>query len=493
MTRSPFRRYHAIVDDPSAFEEALKRPLSRFIWTHRLRIAPGELVDHLQADGFELSPLEWFPGAFRVTGEPVPLGGHWTYQAGFFHIQEAGSMVPVRLMAPQPGARILDLCAAPGNKTVQAAVDMENRGTVVANDLRYGRMASIRMHVDRLGLVNVSTTCWDGGSYPRSAGLFDAVLVDAPCSCEGTSRKNTDIFDRPVPGRNRLLFRQKLLLERAVRLCRPGGRIVYSTCTYDPEENEAVVDAALHAFAGQLRMVPVPLPGLHSSPGVTGWQGVRYHGSLRHAVRIWPHQNDTGGFFVAVLERTGDFSAAPAPVSVPRLCDAEAPATCAGQQESAPEIEKICSLLQKRFGIAPAVLAETCLLQRNRRQVFLAAGDHRPPVDPPAAIGLPLMHLSMKTPKLTTAGAAFLGPHARRNVIEADSEQRNHYLARRTMSVRPQQIAADTRDGYVLIRHRGAVLGVGVFSMDRMEVESFYPKRFATPSLEGEKADSPPG
>jgi NOL1/NOP2/sun family putative RNA methylase len=478
MIPSPLRRYHPIVNDPAAFEEALGRPLDRFIWVNRLRISTDDLRALLEEDGFRLTPLPWFPGAFRITGEPAPLGGHWTYQAGLFHIQEASSMVPVRLLSLQRGMRILDLCAAPGNKTVQAAVDMGNRGTMVANDLRYHRMSSIRMHVDRLGLVNVSTTCWDGGSYPKKAGLFDSVLVDVPCSCEGTSRKNTDILQRPVPGRARLLKRQRMLLERAVRLCRPGGRIVYSTCTYDPEENEAVVDAVLRSLPDRLKMVPVSLPGLTAAPGLSDWQGTAYHPDLRYALRIWPHLNDTGGFFAAVLERTG--ALLPAPPPSPRMCNPAAAPTSVDPVRCFPESEKIASLLRTRFGIEASALAGMHLLERNRRQVFLAADDHHPPLDPPAATGLPLMHLAMKTPKLTTAGAAFLGPHADRNVIDVDDEQRRLYLARRTFSLLPDQLAAGMDEGHVLIRHRGTVLGVGDLQKTRGEVHSYYPKRFAS-------------
>jgi NOL1/NOP2/fmu family ribosome biogenesis protein len=360
---------------------------------------------------------------------------------------------------------------------------MENSGTVVANDLRYHRMSSIRMHVDRLGLVNVSTTCWDGGSYPKMAGLFDAVLVDVPCSCEGTSRKNTDILQRPVPGRPRLLNRQRLLLQRAARLCRPGGRIVYSTCTYDPEENEAVVDAVLRSLPDRLKMVPVSLPGLRVAPGLGAWQGAVYHPDLRYALRIWPHLNDTGGFFAAVLERTGDLPAAPSPV--PRLSDPSFATASADTGRFFPEPERVASLLQERYGIDPSALAGMCLLERNRRQVFLAGADHRPPTEPPASSGLPLMHMAMRTPKLSTAGAAFLGSHARRNVIDVDDEQRRLYLARRTFSLLPGRLPAGVDEGHVLIRHRGAVLGVGDLHKDRMEVISYYPKRFASiPALE---------
>lgn len=480
---SPLQRYHPIIEDVPAFEEAIRRSLARFIWVHQMRIEPAKLAALLQADGYRLSPLVWNPGAFRVAFEPHPLGAHWTYQAGFFHIQEAASMVPVLLLSPRPGMRIMDLCAAPGNKTVQAASVMKNSGTVVANDLRHQRMASIRMHVDRLGLVNVSTTCRDGGSYPRKAGLFDAVLVDAPCSCEGTSRKNTDILQRPVPGRDRLLLRQKRLLERAIRLCRPGGRIVYSTCTYDPEENEAVVDAVLRAMPDKVEMLPVSVTGLRAAPGLTQWQRERYHPDLRYALRLWPHLNDTGGFFAAVLQRTGGLILPPEPS--PALSDPGYEDENPNGYRIYPQPEQITSLLLNRFGIDRSAFKHLRLLTRNRRQVFLAAADHRPTVEPPPATGLPLLHLSMKTPKLTTAGAAFLGPFARCNIIDADSDQIHRYLTRRSFSLRRSQLAQTTEDGHVLIRYDGAVLGVGRLFKRQMQVDSFYPKRFAALDTNG--------
>ncbi len=480
---SPLQRYQSIIEDFPAFEEATRRPLARFIWAHKQRIDPAKLNALLTAEGYRLVSLDWHPGAFRVAFEPNPLGGHWTYQAGFFHIQEAASMVPVLLLSPRPGMRIMDLCAAPGNKTVQAASAMENTGTVVANDLRHQRMASIRMHVDRLGLVNVSTTCRDGGSYPRKAGLFDAVLVDAPCSCEGTSRKNTDILHRPVPGRGRLLLRQKRLLERAVRLCRPGGRIVYSTCTYDPEENEAIVDAVLRAMPDKVEMLPSSLPGLRTAPGLTSWHQERFHPDLRHALRIWPHLNDTGGFFAAVLQRTGGLFLPPEPS--PALSDSEYEDENRNGYRLFPDPEQITSLLSNRFGIGRSAFEGLCLLTRNKRQVFLAASDHRPTVEPPAATGLPLLHLSMKTPKLTTAGAAFLGPFARHNVIDVDADQRVRYLARRSFSLRRSQLAETTEDGHVLVRYDSAVLGVGRMFKRQMQVDSFYPKRFAALPADG--------
>jgi 16S rRNA C967 or C1407 C5-methylase (RsmB/RsmF family) len=149
-----------------------------------------------------------------------------------------------------------------------------NRGTVVANDVFWERIRPLRSAIDRLGLLNVSVTCHDGTAYPRAAGDFDCVLVDVPCSCEGTSRRFRGMLKRaPTRRIPKRFHKQQLLLEAAIRRCRVGGRIFYSTCTYAPEENEAVVDAVLRKMPGAVRILPTSLPGLKTSPGLTDWGG----------------------------------------------------------------------------------------------------------------------------------------------------------------------------------------------------------------------------
>ena len=184
-------RYYPIIDDIKAFEEAVGRPQPLFVWTNTLRTTPRKLVDILNQDGYDLTPLDWHPQAFRVIRRDgsESLGRHWAYLAGWFHIQEASSMIPALLLDPRPGERTLDLCAAPGNKTALMAQALENHGTVVANDVFWDRIRPLRSAIDRLGLLNVSVTCHDGTSYPGRAGRFDRVLVDVPCSCEGTTRR----------------------------------------------------------------------------------------------------------------------------------------------------------------------------------------------------------------------------------------------------------------------------------------------------------------
>ncbi|MCG8460742.1 MAG: RsmB/NOP family class I SAM-dependent RNA methyltransferase, partial [Holophagales bacterium] len=209
----------------------------------------------------------------------------------------------VALLDPRPGERLLDLCAAPGNKTAQAAVHMADTGTVVANDINHHRLGMVIRNVERLGLGHTLITHWNGANLPADTGKFHRVLADVPCSCEGTTRKNPEILWTEAPPQTvRWPRGQTALLRKAVERCRRGGRIVYSTCTYAPEENEAVVDAILGEFP-DLRLLPIELPGFRFASGLTEWRGQTFRPELARALRAYPHDNDTGGFFVALLER----------------------------------------------------------------------------------------------------------------------------------------------------------------------------------------------
>ena len=167
------------------------------------------------------------------------------------------------------------------------------------------RLKGLRATIDRLGLANVTATVYDAAVYPDDAGPFDRVLADVPCSCEGTSRKHPRALLGAGPEQSwRLHAVQTAILQRAVDLCALGGRIVYATCTYAPEENERVLDAVDPDVAD---IEPLsPPPGVRVAPGVPRWQGRTFRDDVVHAARLWPHHNDTGGFFVAKLRRRSD-------------------------------------------------------------------------------------------------------------------------------------------------------------------------------------------
>ena len=463
-------RYADLVSHPDALVEALLTPLPNSLWVNRLRMTAAELAELLGDAGYSLRPLPWWGDGFQLPASSRP-GQHWGFLAGLFQIQEAAAMLPVRLLDPQPGERVLDLCAAPGNKTAQIAVAMANRGTVLANDGQRGRLAPLRQTVRRLGLANVVVTARDGQRLGVEAGLFDRILVDAPCTCEGTFRKvatPTLASDDEIDRAARL---QRALLAHAARLLRPGGRLVYATCTFAPEENEAVVDALLEAYPGAFRVRPMPVPGLLTAPGVTHWRGLQYHPALVDAIRLWPHDNDGGGFFAVVLERIADDCAAlPVPPPLPRRT---LPSVADADHQAA---------FGTRFGIHSEQLADLSLVRWGKRHWRLVSRDlDLPERLQPDAIGLPGVRRHSLPLKPTTAAVLLLGRHATRNRLELDALALQRYRARDDliMTVDDPSLADCTGPGYAIAMHRGQAIGMCqlIYARDcpQVCVRSLYP------------------
>lgn len=458
-----FERYRGLIDDPAAFRAALDRPLPVCIWANPSRVSPAALEASLRAAGLELEPLAWLEGAYRLVSEDSAPGNRLEYMAGLYHVQEEVSLLPVELLAPRPGERILDLCAAPGNKTAQIALRVGTTGCVVANDRNFGRMSVLRRALDRLGVTNYVTTHHDGANYPREAGSFDRVLADVPCSCEGTSRKFPSHIDRPRPvAPGALAGLQFALLRKATQLCRVGGRIVYSTCTYAPEENEMIVDRVLRgAPAGSLRLRPARVEGFRSAPGLTHWDGTRLAEDLHLALRAYPHHNDTGGFFVAVLDKVG-----------PVGNDAEDSSLPLPDEERQPWLDQVL----ERYDLPPEVFAGQRILRSNGRRLSLAAAGLRPPARPRLeTLGMSFLHTQMAVPKPTTEAALFFGAAARRNAVELDRAETDAFFQRRDLPL-PAGAPEDLAAGPVLVRHRGIALGLASHHRASGVLHSLFPK-----------------
>ncbi|PCR90511.1 RsmB/NOP family class I SAM-dependent RNA methyltransferase [Natrinema ejinorense] len=299
----PLERYRPIVDDFDAFLAACERPLGNAVRVNTIKVSVERTLEALAEEGVGYEQADWNPRVLDL--ETDSPGSTWTSFHGFTHGQEEVSAVPPVVLDPEPGERVWDCCAAPGGKATQIAALMDDRGTVVANDNNLGRISALRFNAERLGATSLAVTNADARNYSLERFDFDAfdrTLVDAPCSCEGTIRKNPDALDNWSEGHiSSVAGIQKGIIRRAIQATREGGTVVYSTCTFAPEENEAVVQHALEEE--DCRVVDFDL-GLEHSPGVTEWEGERFDSSLEQAARIYPHQNDTGGFFVAKLEVT---------------------------------------------------------------------------------------------------------------------------------------------------------------------------------------------
>ncbi|MDD2836871.1 MAG: RsmB/NOP family class I SAM-dependent RNA methyltransferase [Methanothrix sp.] len=290
-------RYREIVPDYVGFRAIQSLPLYNSARINTLKIEREKLLERLEEEGVLFRSFEWYPLGLKLDIESP--GKLLENLLGFIHIQEELSMVPPLVLDPLPGECVLDLCASPGSKTTQISQMMENQGLVIANEPSLARVAPLRSNCERLGVLNVAVTRYDGRNFPR--GPFDRVLVDAPCSSEGRERRGPGVLSRCSRERSLDLgVLQISLLKNALRLTKPGGTVVYSTCTYAPEENELVVQKVLED-AEDLRLEKVSIAGLQECPGITEWNGKRLNDALSCTARYYPHINDTGGFYVAKI------------------------------------------------------------------------------------------------------------------------------------------------------------------------------------------------
>lgn len=266
-----------------AFLESLERPRAV-----ALRFNP--MKGERPVLPFVGAPVPWEPEGFYYDPETRP-GLHVYHEAGVYYLQEASAMAPVALLDPKPGERVCDLCAAPGGKTTQIAGRMLGRGFLVCNEINPKRAKILSRNIERMGVANALVT----NEHPetlasRFPGFFDRVLVDAPCSGEGMFRKEeaavTDWSQETVQMCAR---RQREILDSAARLVRPGGRLVYSTCTFAPEEDEETVAAFLEAHPD---FTPEPVEAPWFVPGENA------------SYRMWPHKLLGEGHFAAVLRKT---------------------------------------------------------------------------------------------------------------------------------------------------------------------------------------------
>ncbi|WP_336134795.1 RsmB/NOP family class I SAM-dependent RNA methyltransferase [Natronomonas amylolytica] len=300
----PLDRYDSLVDDAEAFHEACERPLPSVVRVNDIKATPDRVRRAFDETGVDYERVEWHDGLFRLA-DGVSPGNTWPYVHGWVHGQEEVSAIPPLALSPDPGDRVLDCCAAPGSKTTQLASLMDDRGTLVGNDNNLGRLSALRSNAERCGVTNVVVTRQDARNFslkPFGGEPFDGVLVDVPCSCEGTIRKNPDALENWSLGHiESIVDVQTAILDRSIEITRDGGTVVYSTCTFAPEENEAVLQSALDSH--DVRLVDYDL-GLEHSPGITEWDGEQFDETMARAKRVYPHQNDTGGFFCAKLEVT---------------------------------------------------------------------------------------------------------------------------------------------------------------------------------------------
>ena len=302
MKNMIFESYRKIIPEFYPFLESLKRPLPVHLRVNCLKTDPGKLVKLLNEKGVHLKSSGDREGVLFEAPELKSPGNLLEYFAGYIHPQALTSCLVSLALSPEPGSLVLDMCSSPGGKSSHLAQLMNNKGLIVANELYPNRHIPLAHTLSRLGVLNAVFTAYQAQEFPLRE-RFDYVLADVPCSGEGRIRNNTNrgYFrnDRPKV-RPRLLELQRRIIIRGFDLLKDNGKMLYATCTYNPEENESVVHFLLENRDAEL--LPISMD-FHYVPGITQWRDKRYAKKLELTARFYPHRIDSVGFFMARIGR----------------------------------------------------------------------------------------------------------------------------------------------------------------------------------------------
>lgn len=462
----PFDRY-APVTDLALLRQYSDKPLRKSLRVNTLKSTVEDFKRWAAEKKWAIEQVPWCPEGFFIAREDrsQALGKDLLHLFGHAYMQEAASMLPVALLDPQPGENVLDMSAAPGSKTTQTAARLRNTGVIVANDVQEKRLWTLKSALHRAGATNVIVTRKVGQWFARHmAERFDRVLCDAPCTAQGTARKDSDALQYCSIGNiGKMAKLQRELLESAVHAAKVGGRIVYSTCTLTPEENEEVVASILRKFPGQVEVVDPCTNGewrmenekfvlqkaIEDSWKVQDYLRTHSPFSILNSpfIRLWPQTYDTEGFFCAVLQKTA------------HTLHREGLPYEHFQEEELPKARtaKIGAVLDERYGTS--FLEEEDRLFQRGEQLLLATravAAFGLPV-PDYALGIPFaLRLDDERIRLSHEAATLRGMMATDNAFELTQEQIDALLDGKDTTCPPEL------RGDVLLRYRGIPIGLGL-------------------------------
>jgi NOL1/NOP2/sun family putative RNA methylase len=282
-----------------AFIDAALEFPRRAIRVNTLKISVNDLKIRLEKKGWQLERVPWCDeGFFIERGDRRDIGNLAEHALGYFYVQEPSSMIPPIMLDPREGELVLDIAAAPGSKTTQMAAMMKNKGIIIANEIDYSRIIALKSNIERLGVSNCVITNRDARHITLKG--FDRILIDAPCSGTGTLSKSLKSLEMwNLRGLQKLSRLQLSLLDHAYTLLRNGGRLVYSTCSLEVEENENV----LHRFFERHNDAIAIAPPLSFDSPIISYDGKEFDRRVGSSIRLWPQTCRTDGFFVAIIEK----------------------------------------------------------------------------------------------------------------------------------------------------------------------------------------------
>ncbi len=274
-----------------------KERTRRAIRVNTLLAEREEVERRLTARGVKLTPIHWLRDGFYAEGGASSVGSTFEYLLGLYAIQEAAAQFPIEVLAPQAGEVVLDMCAAPGGKTAQMAANMRNKGAIVSVDVKRDRLYALENNLERLGVENCVAYCADATTLDYGDTQFDKILLDAPCSGNYVTDKEW-FTKRDIGDVEKNMLEQRRLLAVAVKLLKPGGTLVYTTCSLEPEEDEYNIQWLQENHGVGLGEVSGP-----GSRALTEALGRSLNPEVAKCRRFWPDETGTQGFFIAKVTK----------------------------------------------------------------------------------------------------------------------------------------------------------------------------------------------
>lgn len=265
---------------------------------HGLRVNTLKISveDFLKISPFELIRIPWIANGFYYDSNLYKPGTHIYYSLGLYYLQEPSAMTPACYLPIDKGDFVLDLCAAPGGKTTELASKLANTGMLISNDISNSRAKTLLKNIELAGIKNAIVMSEDSNKLIKYYdNYFDKILLDAPCSGEGMFRKDPKMVDSWL--KNGPYYYNKIqveLIEHAYKMLKPGGLLMYSTCTFDTLENEEVINSLINKY-DDIKAIPI-----------NQYQGFSHSDIIPEAIRIWPHLMNGEGHFLCLLKKDGD-------------------------------------------------------------------------------------------------------------------------------------------------------------------------------------------
>ncbi len=457
---------------PQKFVERIHKLLPESEWTNFFQrgTEPLPKVVRISAPDFDIPPgWSLTPSAIeeaffieRDDQNQTPLGRTLQHFSGQIYVQSLSSMLPVVALNPQPGEKILDLCAAPGSKTTFMSQKMANTGLIVANEPSGSRSKKLASNLDRLGSLNTVMVQSDGtilhNFYDQE---FDRILLDAPCSSEGFGRKDSKFFSQMWSEKK--IFEaaklQKRLMVSAFKMLRPGGIMVYSTCTSAPEENEAVVEFLVNQFPDEIDFLPVELEAIPHTKGVKSFYEQKFSSKVsENTYRIWPHKHskkwDSESFFLCKIQKKEPLTLIP-----PNKPERLNPPTLLKKNHQAEILTRFC----KTFGIErhtfkPFVLAT----KEGQTYITTKEAAHFCQRNLYRRFGILML---TRDQNLSTEFVLNFGHLATQNILELNQKQKDRWLQGYDLP-----LDQTYRNGHVLlIKYQNFCLGWGKVLKDKLK------------------------